>query len=203
MTLDGKIASRIGDSSISSKTDLARVHRLRAKVDAILVGINTVLKDDPMLTNRFGGSNPLRVIVDSRARIKLKSRIMRSCNTVPTVIGVSRTASKSKLVALRSRGANPIVCGEKNVDLRKLLRSLRKMGVKVLLVEGGGEINWSMLSHRLVDEIMVTVSPKIVGGRDTVTLVEGYGFATMSKGIKLRLQRITRMKNEVVLSYEL
>ena len=88
MTLDGKIASNSGDSKISSRLDLERVHELRSKVDAILVGINTVLTDNPLLTARHGRKNPMRVIVDSEGRIGSATKIMRSCNAILTIIAL-------------------------------------------------------------------------------------------------------------------
>jgi len=202
MTLDGKIATAARDSRISSMKDLERVHKLRSKVDAILVGINTVLIDDPMLSARLvNGKNPARVIVDSRARIKLGSKIMRSCDKALTIIASSERASKAKLQKIRSKGATPIVLGKSNVDLAKLLSILKDKGINRLLVEGGGEINWSMLKNGLVDEIMVAVAPRIVGGRNAVTLVEGRGFAKISNGIKLKLYKVTKNDSEVILFY--
>ena len=202
MTLDGKIATAARDSRISSMKDLERVHKLRSKVDAILVGINTVLIDDPMLSARLvNGKNPARVIVDSRARIKLGSKIMRSCDKALTIIASSERASKGKLQKIRSNGATPIVLGKSNVDLAKLLSILKDKGINRLLVEGGGEINWSMLKNGLVDEIMVAVAPRIVGGRNAVTLVEGRGFAKISNGIKLKLYKVTKNDSEVILFY--
>lgn len=202
MTLDGKIATAAKDSSISSRKDLARVHKLRSNVDAILVGINTILADNPMLSARLvNGKNPARVIVDSRARIKLDSKIMRSCDRVLTIIASSAKASKAKLERIRSKGAIPIVIGNSKVDLAKLLSILKDHGINRLLVEGGGEINWSMLKNGLVDEVMVTVAPRIVGGRNAVTLVEGGGFAKISNGIKLKLYKVTKNDSEVILFY--
>ncbi len=202
MTLDGKIATAAKDSKISSRKDLERVHKLRSKVDAILVGINTILIDDPMLTVRHvNGKNPVRVIVDSGARIRLDSRIMRSCDRVLTIIASSEKASKARLEKIRALGAIPIVLGKNKVDLRKLLSFLKDSGMKKVLVEGGGEINWSVLANNLVDEIMVTISPRIVGGRDAVTLVEGGGFAKIRNGLKLKLYRVTKNGSEVVLFY--
>lgn len=201
MTLDGKIATVKGDSTISSKVDLKRVHKLRTRVDAILVGINTVLIDDPLLTSK-NGRNPIRVIVDSRARIDLRTKIMNTCNRISTIIAVSKRANKSKLEKIKSRGATVLVCGDKRVDLKKLLASLKKNGVRKLMVEGGGEINWNMLTNRLVDEIVVTIAPKIVGGRDATTLVEGNGFSKISNGIKLKLWKTVKNGNEIVLSYK-
>jgi len=202
MTLDGKIATAARDSKISSEKDLERVHKLRSKVDAILVGINTALIDDPMLTVRHvNRKNPVRVIVDSRARIRLDSRIMRSCDRVLTIIASSERASRPRLAKIRALGAIPVILGKNKVDLRKLLSFLKDSGMKRVLVEGGGEINWSMLANNLVDEITVTISPRIVGGRDAVTLVEGGGFTKISNGLKLKLYKVTKNGSEVVLFY--
>ncbi|MFQ5970189.1 MAG: 2,5-diamino-6-(ribosylamino)-4(3H)-pyrimidinone 5'-phosphate reductase [Nitrososphaerales archaeon] len=203
MTLDGKIATIAGDSRISSRKDIARVHRLRTKVDAILVGINTVLVDDPILTARyFDGKIPARVIVDSKARIKLDSKIMRSCASVPTIIATTKKASRSKLKKIKSYGAFPLIFGKSKVDLAKLLAILNDSGIKEVLVEGGAEINWSLLSQGFVDEVMVTVAPKIVGGKNAVSLVEGKGFAKINKGIRLKLSKATKSGSEVVLFYK-
>ena len=202
MTLDGKIASNSGDSKISSRLDLERVHELRSKVDAILVGINTVLTDNPLLTARHGRKNPMRVIVDSKGRIGFATKIMRSCNAILTIIALSEKAPKSKIKKLKSLGASVFVCGKSRVDLKKLLVMLKDSGVNKLLVEGGGEINWSMLTNGLVDEVTVTVAPKMIGGREAVTLVEGKGFGMINKGIKLKLIGMKKISNEVVLSYK-
>lgn len=205
MTLDGKIATSSGDSKISSGKDLERVHRLRSKVDAVLVGINTVLADDPMLTARGVNGrkrSPVRVVVDSRARINLNSRMMRSCDRVPTVIASSAQASRAKLEKMMAYGAVPVVLGKKRVDVARLLSFLKKYcGISKLLVEGGGEINWSMLSKGLVDEVIVTVAPRMVGGRRAITLVEGGGFAKIGGGVKLKLNRVRKNGNELVLFY--
>tara|TARA_Y100000780_G_C13635532_1_gene398318 strand:- start:530 stop:1189 length:660 start_codon:yes stop_codon:yes gene_type:complete len=204
MTLDGKIVTVKGDSSISSRTDLIRVHELRANVDAILIGINTVETDNPMLTAKNGKKNPIRVIVDSEARIKFTTKIMRSCNIISTVIAVSHKATNSKLEKIKSRGASVLVCGMNNkVYLKKLLKILKNIGVNRLLVEGGGEINWSMLTNGLVDEIIVTIAPTIVGGRSAITLVEGIGFTKVNNSLKLKLQKIRKIDSEVILYYKI
>ncbi len=204
MTLDRKIVTAKGDSSISSRTDLIRVHELRANVDAILIGINTVETDNPMLTAKNGKKNPIRVIVDSEARIKFTTKIMRSCNIISTVIAVSHKATNSKLEKIKSRGASVLVCGMNNkVYLKKLLKILKNVGVNRLLVEGGGEINWSMLTNELVDEIIVTIAPTIVGGRDAITLVEGIGFTKVNNSLKLKLQKIRKIDSEVILYYKI
>lgn len=202
MTLDGKITTVARDSRISSTKDLLRVHRLRSKIDAVMVGINTVMSDDPMLTaRRVNGKNPTRIIIDSKAKIGLNSRIMRSCNKILTIIAASQKAGRAKLEKIIARRAIVIILGKNKVDLAKLLSILKDSGMKRLLVEGGGEINWTMLSNGFVDEVMVTVAPRIVGGRNAVTLVEGAGFARVSKGIKLKLYRTAKNGNEIVLFY--
>jgi 2,5-diamino-6-(ribosylamino)-4(3H)-pyrimidinone 5'-phosphate reductase len=203
MTLDGKIATFTGDSGISSERDLKRVHKLRSTVDVILVGINTVLVDDPMLSaRRVKGKNPMRVIVDSSARISLNSRIMRSCKKIPTLIATSEKASKARLQRIIVKGAHVMIVGKKKVDLAKLLFMLQDRGVRKLLVEGGGEINWSMLNNDLVDELIVTIAPRIIGGRDAITLVEGEGYAMTSRGVKLKLNKIKNVEGEVILFYK-
>ena len=204
MTLDGKIASTKGDSSISSKKDLTRVHRLRGTVDAILVGINTVLTDNPILVAKYRTRNPTRIIIDSKARINSRTKVMHTCKNIPTIIAVSNRASRLNLKKIRSLGASVFICGKNQVDLKKLLIMLKDKGINKVLVEGGGEINWSMLRAGLVDEIMVTVAPKIVGGRNAITLVEGMGFPRINNcKIKLKLEKIKKIEDEVVLSYKI
>jgi len=144
------------------------------------------------------------VIVDSEARIKFTTKIMRSCNIISTVIAVSHKATNSKLEKIKSRGASVLVCGMNNkVYLKKLLKILKNIGVNRLLVEGGGEINWSMLTNGLVDEIIVTIAPTIVGGRSAITLVEGIGFTKVNNSLKLKLQKIRKIDSEVILYYKI
>ena len=215
MTLDGKIATASGDSKISSKEDLVRVHRLRASVDAIVVGISTIVADDPRLTVRLAkGPSPTRVIVDSRGRLPLESRVLRTAQSVRTIVAVTSQAPEDKISKIRDTGAEVLVVREgrtgytaavpRGVDLKELFSSLeKKMGVKKILVEGGGELNWSLLRLGPVDELTVTVAPKIAGGRLATTLVEGDGADQISDGIMLKLERVQRKKKtgELVLLY--
>ncbi|MEP0825153.1 MAG: 2,5-diamino-6-(ribosylamino)-4(3H)-pyrimidinone 5'-phosphate reductase [Nitrososphaera sp.] len=216
MTVDGKIATASGDSKISSKEDLIRVHKLRASVDAVIVGISTILADDPRLTVRHvNGKNPARVIVDSKARIPIDSQIMRTAPKIRTIIAVTDQAPEEKVHKLEDMGAEVLVIREgkrgesaavpHGVDLKELFRRLDEMGMKKILVEGGGELNWSLLHLGLVDELTVTVAPKIAGGRLATTLVEGDGVDEMSQGIKLKLKHVEQDKKtgELVLHYRL
>jgi 2,5-diamino-6-(ribosylamino)-4(3H)-pyrimidinone 5'-phosphate reductase len=215
MTVDGKIATTSGDSKISSREDLVRVHRLRASADAIVVGISTILADDPRLTVRLvKGKNPARVIVDSRGRIPIDSQIMRTAPKIKTIVAVTDQAPEEKICKLEGAGAQVLVISEgkkgqsaavpHGVNLKKLFRRLEKMGLRRILVEGGGELNWSLLRLGLVDELTVTIAPKIAGGRLATTLVEGDGFDEIAQGIRLQLKRVEQENaGELLLHYKL
>src|SRR5215210_3948353 len=191
MTVDGKISTSNGDSKISSREDLVRVHKLRASVDAIIVGISTILADNPRLTVRLAkGKNPARVIVDSRGRIPLDSQIVRTASRVKTIVAVTDQAPEEKIMKLRDMGAQVLVISEgkkgqsaavpHGVNLKLLFRKLEKMGLKI------------------------TIAPKIAGGRLATTLVEGDGFDEIAQSIKLQLKKIQRKKGgELVLHYKL
>jgi 2,5-diamino-6-(ribosylamino)-4(3H)-pyrimidinone 5'-phosphate reductase len=208
MTVDGKIATTCGNSRISSKQDLRRVHELRSSVDAIIVGISTVLIDDPLLTVRLirdkKGRDPARVVIDSDGRIPLDSRILKTAHRVATIVAVSERAHNNKIHKLRSSGAIVIIAGREMVDLGEALLCLKKMGFKNILAEGGGELNWSLLELGVVDQLIVTVSPKLVGGRSATTLVEGDGYDKISQAITMELKKVLRQDNgELVLFYGL
>jgi 2,5-diamino-6-(ribosylamino)-4(3H)-pyrimidinone 5'-phosphate reductase len=201
MTLDGKIATRTGDSALSGEADLMRVHELRREVDAILVGIGTVLEDDPRLTIHrvpSQGKRPLRVVADSRARIPLTARLLNG--EAPTLVAVSRGADPEKVSLLREK-AEVFASGEREVDLVALLRHLREKGVRTLLLEGGGTLNWGMLQRGLVDEVRIAISPCIVGGEGAVTLVEGEGFGRIEEAVRLRFLRCRSFGDDLVVEY--
>lgn len=201
MTLDGKIASTSGDSKISSPHDLKELHRLRSHADAVMIGIGTELIDNPSLTVRMiKGRNPTRIVVDSSARTPLNSRILVGGH--PVIIATSKKASPTKVKKLRQAGAEVIYCGRDKVNLKELLHRLRSTGIKTILLEGGGRLNWSMLRSSLVDEVRVTVAPLILGGRQATTLVEGPGIATTKNAIKLAGIKCQRTKDEIVLNYK-
>ncbi len=208
MSIDGKIASICNDSRLSSKHDLVRVHRLRSSVDAVMVGINTVLMDDPMLNVRYAEAkervrDPTRVVVDSHARISLTSKIMSTCKSIPTIVAVSEKASTANVRRLMDMGATVIIAGKDRVDLCMLLQRLKGIGMEKVLVEGGGELNWSLLREGLVDELVVTIAPIVLGGRVAKTLVEGEGFSSIDHAIRLSLVEVKRMDggDEVILHY--
>jgi 2,5-diamino-6-(ribosylamino)-4(3H)-pyrimidinone 5'-phosphate reductase len=207
MTIDGKIATNLGDSAISSKQDLRRLHRLRSSVDAIVIGISTVIVDNPRLTVRLVkryGTTPVRIIIDSTGRIPLDSKILKSASKINTIVAVTSRTSDKRIDKIKSAGAMVIVAGARTVDLKELFCILKKMGFNKILVEGGGELNWSILQLGIVNELMVTVAPRIVGGRTATTLVEGDGYTRISESIKTELIKISRQNNgEVMLYYKL
>jgi 2,5-diamino-6-(ribosylamino)-4(3H)-pyrimidinone 5'-phosphate reductase len=209
MTVDGKIATHQGDSAISSKDDLIRVHKLRDSVDGIIVGISTVLADNPRLTIRLGRKRPkerhlTRIIIDSTGRIPIDSQILRTASKIKTIVAVTKLAHMNVIRKIKKTGAIVIVAGTHTVDLKKVVWTVQRMGIKKILVEGGGEINWSLFRLGIVNELIVTMAPRIVGGRRAITLVEGEGYSRVSQWIKLQLKKV-RIQNsgEVVLHYKL
>ncbi len=202
MTLDGKIASKTGDSELSSKQDKVRIHKLRSKVDAILVGSNTVKRDNPLLTVRYAkGKNPIRIILDSKGNINSKSKIVRTSKKIPTILAVSKKATKKNIVKLKKHSIEVIMAGETHINIKSLLKKLSKKKIKTILVEGGGNVNWTFIKEGLVDEIIITVSPYLLGGINAISLVEGEGFSKIQQSSKLKLKKINRSGNEVVLHY--
>ena len=203
ITLDGKLATRTGDSKLSSKADKNRIHKLRSKVDAILIGKNTAKLDDPILSSHSTKKkNPIRIILDSNATIRTNSKILKTCSKIPTIIAVSKKARKKDLQKLEKFSVQVIVCGDYMVNIKKLLGILKKKGIKSILVEGGGTTNWAFVKENLVDEAIITITPYLVGGMHATTLVDGDGFSTIAKSIKLKLKKITKIKNEIILHYE-
>ncbi len=203
MTLDGKIASKTRNAEISCEKDLERVHQIRKGVDAIMVGIGTILDDDPRLTvHKIPGKkddNPLRVVVDSKGRTPLDARVLN--DDARTLIAVSKSAPVDNVNKIKGK-ADVFVCGKSKVDLVCLMEELYRRGVKTLLLEGGATLNWGMFEEGLVDEVSVAVSPVIVGGKDALSLVEGAGFEMIKEGVKLKLKKHYQLGSDLILEYE-
>ena len=202
MTLDGKMATKTGSSEISGKEDLLRVHELRKEVDAIMVGINTVMTDDPKLTvhkiRADKKDNPIRVVVDSRARTPLFSRILNS--DASTIIAVTDAASLERVEKL-NEVAEVMVCGKNRVDLDLLMEKLASLGVKTLMLEGGSTLNYSMLIGGLVSEMRVCIAPMIAGGKDAKTLADGDGVDYMKDAVKLKLKKSYKLGEDLIVEY--
>lgn len=199
-SLDGKIATSTGESQwISCFESRKFVHHLRDINDAVLVGIGTVLKDNPSLTTRLvEGKNPIRVIIDSKARTPLDSKVLDK--SARTIIAVSENAPPENISELKNRGAEIIFARNERVDLKILMRELAKREITSILVEGGGKIHFSMLESDLVDKIYAFIAPKIIGGEKTLTSVEGMGFSRLSEAISLKNFTAEKIGEDFLLS---
>ncbi len=202
ISIDGKISTVIGDSKFSSNQDYIRLHKLRSKVDAILIGKKTVMQDDPLLTVRYTrGKNPIRIILDSKGTISSKSKILQTSTKVPTIIAVSKKITKSNLDKLHKFPVDVIITGENSVNLKSLLKKLSDKKIATILVEGGGTINWEFVKQNLFDELIITLSPFLIGGNNAISFIQGIGFDKISKSPNLRLKSTKRLKNHLVLNY--
>ncbi|MDH3203541.1 MAG: 2,5-diamino-6-(ribosylamino)-4(3H)-pyrimidinone 5'-phosphate reductase [Nitrosopumilus sp.] len=202
ISIDGKIATKTGDSSLSSKQDSIRLHKLRSKVDAILVGKNTVLQDDPLLTVRhIKGKNPTRIILDSKGTLFTKSKILQTSSDISTIIAVSKIISKSNLDKLNKFPVDVITAGQNSINIKLLLKKLLDKKIETILVEGGGTINWEFIKQNLFDELIITLSPFLIGGDDAISFVRGQGFQKISNSPNLCLKSIKKLNNHLVLRY--
>jgi diaminohydroxyphosphoribosylaminopyrimidine deaminase / 5-amino-6-(5-phosphoribosylamino)uracil reductase len=206
MTLDGRIATATGHSRwISGEASRQEVHRLRNRVDAIMVGIGTVMHDDPLLTTRLprGGRDPLRVVVDATLRISEEAAILNLRSAAPTLIATTSRAPKDKVGRLVARGIEVLCVAEQEdrVDLTALLRQLGARGVQSLLLEGGGTVNAAALQAGLVDRVMIFIAPRLLGG-EGLGLFHGPGPLTMDQSLKLTDLRVRRFGDDVLLEGE-
>ncbi|MGG2026173.1 bifunctional diaminohydroxyphosphoribosylaminopyrimidine deaminase/5-amino-6-(5-phosphoribosylamino)uracil reductase RibD [Gottfriedia sp. S16(2024)] len=194
-TLDGKIATHSSDSKwITSAEARNDVHQLRNEIGAILVGVNTVLKDNPELTTRIpNGRNPVRVILDSTLKIPLESKVVTD-QQAETWIFTSQKHSEQKRSELENLGVKVFVTSDPNrVDLNEMLKIIGEHSISSLLVEGGGEVNASFMNQNLVDKVIVYLAPKLIGGKSAPTFLEGTGFDKMGQAIELEEIELTKI----------
>ena len=205
-SLDGKIAARTGDSRwISSGESRRYVHGLRGKSDAVMVGLNTVLKDDPLLTNRSGaGKRPVRVVVDSALKTPLNAKLVKTSRHVPLIIATTPRSSEKKKAALTDKGAEVITVRSKNgrVDLRAVLRLLGQRGFTHIMAEGGGELVAGLTESRLADRFLFFIAPKLVGGRAAPTSVEGAGISKIEDALVMSSVTIKRFGSDILVEAE-
>jgi len=198
-SLDGKICTASGESQwISGEKSRKFTHYLRDINDAILVGVGTILADNPSLTTRFiEGKNPIRVIADSKLRTPLDSKVVNDGEK--TIIAVTEGVSNEKIKKFEACGVEIIKCGVERVDLKMLLKKLAEREIISILVEGGGKIHFSMLKSGLVDKIYAFIAPKIIGGAKALTSVEGEGFLKLSEAISLKNIEIERFDEDILI----
>ncbi len=213
MSTDGKISTHARKQvCISGNADFQRVDKLKCEADAIMVGIGTILSDDPSLTVKSeelrkkrldsgADENPIRIIADSLAQTPVDSDILMKGDG-RRVILVSESAPIERLDGLRVAGALIIVAGRDRVDLGAAMERLYGMGVRRLMVEGGGRLNWSMIRDGLVDEIHVYIGNVVFGGDSSPTLADGTGFSDRSTACELELLSIEQMDGGVVLRWQ-
>lgn len=204
MSLDGKIATFTGESKwISSEESRLLVHKLRDEVDAILVGINTIINDDPSLTTRLPnctGKDPIRIIADSKARIPLNAKVLHQSSNAKTIIAVTDQLSEDSVKHIRPY-ADIIFTKSKDgrVDLEDLMKKLGQMEITSVMIEGGAEINWSAIESGIVDEVMFFIAPKLVGGATAKGPIGGRGFQKIDESIKLRDVVVTRIGQDILI----
>jgi 2,5-diamino-6-(ribosylamino)-4(3H)-pyrimidinone 5'-phosphate reductase len=209
MSVDGKLAAHTREQlAISGPEDFDRVDRIRAAADGVMVGVGTVIADDPHLTldvtdrrvqrQRHGRpGNPARIVADSTARTPLDARILDDEAT--TYLLVSEQAPRERQTKLTEAGAKLIVVGDDRVDLAAGIDRLADAGLERLMIEGGGELIYSAFAAELVDELSVFVGSQLIGGRDAPTLADGDGFTEAFP--VLTLDTIERLDDGVVLAY--
>lgn len=203
MSLDGKIATSTGNSKwISSEESRLLVHKLRDEVDAILVGVNTIIRDDPSLTTRLpnsSGKDPIRIIVDSKARTPLNAKVLHQSSDAKTIIAVTDQLSEGDVKHIRPY-ADVIFAKSKDgkVDLEDLMKKLGQMEITSVMIEGGAEINWSAVESGIVDEVMFFIAPKLIGGANAKGPIGGQGFQTIEESIKLRDIVVTRVGQDIL-----
>jgi diaminohydroxyphosphoribosylaminopyrimidine deaminase/5-amino-6-(5-phosphoribosylamino)uracil reductase len=199
-TLDGKIATRNGDSKwISGEASRRLVHRLRDQVDGILVGIGTVLKDDPLLTARIrGGRDPYRIVLDSRLKISEEAKLI---GTSPSkaIIAATALAPKDKIERFEKRGVRIFIFDsrEGRVDLKSCLSRLGEIGIMSLLVEGGSQVNGSFLDEGLIDKLLLFLSPKLMGDPQAPGIFGGRGVSDLQEVIALKEMKMKKVGEDI------
>ncbi|MEK7375852.1 MAG: dihydrofolate reductase family protein, partial [Candidatus Margulisiibacteriota bacterium] len=198
-----KIATKTGDSRwISNEKSRRHIHAIRSKVDAIMVGIGTILKDDPFLTARKGKrlalKQPYKIIIDPFAQIPLSSRALKDVSK--TIIAVSKKAPAKRIEALKGLGARVLFPKTKSgeLGLKDLFRGLGSENITSILVEGGGNTIAQAVEQKVADKVMFFIAPKIIGGKDALTPIEGSGIKAIKDAIRLKDVEITRFDDDIM-----
>jgi len=206
MSLDGKIATSAGESRWITGEEARRyVHGLRDTVDAVMVGVNTVIADDPLLTVRLAAPDlrqPLRVIVDSKGRTPLYARVLDPGLPGKTIIATSELIPEKKLAEFRDQGIEVLISPAQGgmVDLERLMQALGQREISSVLLEGGGTILASAFAAGLVDKVLAFIAPKIIGGKAAPTPVGGEGAPSLAQALTLERVTVERLGPDVLIS---
>ena len=203
MTLDGKIATATGQSKwITNETSRAYGYKLRDIYDGIMVGINTVIEDNPMLTARVdGGKNPIRIVVDSSLKIDINANVVQD-KSAKTIIATTDKADKDKILKLQAQDVDVIVVDKDEndkVDIEKLLDILGQKNICSILVEGGATLNGSFVAKKLVDKVYFFIAPKIVGGKEAKTPVAGTGILNLQEALTLKDIQFEKLEEDILI----
>lgn len=203
MTLDGKIATATGQSKwITNKTSRAYGYKLRDIYDGIMVGINTVIEDNPMLTARVdGGKNPIRIVVDSSLKIDINANVVQD-KSAKTIVATTDKADKDKILKLQAQDVDVIVVDKDEndkVDIEKLLDILGQQNICSILVEGGATLSGSFVAKKLVDKVYFFIAPKIVGGKEAKTPVAGTGILNLQEALALKDIQIEKLEEDILI----
>lgn len=205
MTMDGKIAAYTGESKwVTGEAARIHVQEQRLKYTGIMVGVGTVLADDPMLTCRLENSrNPVRIICDSHLRTPLTSKIVRTAETIPTILA-SSSKDQQKIKNYEELGCQVLYVPEKNghIDLNRLMELLGAAKIDSILLEGGGSLNWSALESGIVQKVQTYIAPKLFGGEEAKTPVEGKGLPDPASAVLLKNSEIIRLGDDFLIESE-
>ncbi|QAT43106.1 bifunctional diaminohydroxyphosphoribosylaminopyrimidine deaminase/5-amino-6-(5-phosphoribosylamino)uracil reductase RibD [Aminipila luticellarii] len=204
MTMDGKIAAYTGNSMwITGEIAREHVHRLRHKYMGIMVGAGTVLKDDPRLDCRLPETkNPIRIICDTNLRIPIDSQIVTTAKEIQTYIATA-SADREAIERLREKGCMIVKVPKlgRHIDLNGLMELLGQRGIDSILLEGGGTLNWAALEQGIVEHVYAYIAPKIFGGRNAVTAVEGRGIERPEEAFLLKERKVTQLGEDLLVEY--
>jgi len=205
MTLDGRIATVTGDSKwISGPASRKLVHRMRSKSNCVMIGVNTALFDDPELTVRHvRGRNPLRIVVDSRGRLPIRSKIAQSAQNTPTIVATTQRASQKWAQSLAKSGVEVIrlPARQGRVDLKALMRELSRRGVCTVLVEGGAHLAGALMEEGLADRLAVFIGPKIC--LDGLAPLVGRAVEQMAKAIRAKNTTVRKIGNDFLIEADI
>lgn len=207
ISIDGKLTMGAGNSSkelfsLFSSEDMEFIHLFRGNVQGIMVGKNTILTDNPFLTNRYEeNKNPIRIIPTSTLDIPLDSNVL-SDQGKTIIVTTEKGRDEKKIEQIRERGKDCLICGEETVDFVELQRQLEQnYGITDLMVEGGGFLNWHIFNQDIVDEIILMQLPIIIGGSTNITLVDGDGYQQISFTKKFKVVEIQPRDNYTLMRY--